>query len=114
DYSLLIGANNEGKSNILHALVIAMEALVGWHRYMRRSVDGRIIRPSHAVFARGIGGYDWLVDFPVSKQNKAKENGQTRITLEFLLDDAEIADFKKEIKSNLNGTLPILVTFGRD
>ncbi|MGR3713740.1 MAG: AAA family ATPase [Shimia sp.] len=28
DYSLLVGANNEGKSNILHALTLGMDALI--------------------------------------------------------------------------------------
>jgi len=34
--------------------------------------------------------------------------------LEFALDDDEVRQFKEEIKSNLNGTLPILIAFGPD
>lgn len=38
---------------------------------------------------------------------------KTKITLEFLLDEKEIGEFRQEIKSNLNGTLPILISFDR-
>ena len=44
DYSLLVGANNEGKSNILHALTLGMNALVEWKRHIRKTADGRVIR----------------------------------------------------------------------
>ena len=55
-------------------------------------------------------GYDWAKDFPISLM-RSKINSQTRINLEFSLDADEIEDFKREIKSNLNGTLPVCVTF---
>lgn len=115
EYSLLIGANNEGKSNILHALTLGMNALVAWHRQVRRTVDGRVVRnlaastpsPHHRV------GYDWETDFPVSKQTRATSSSTTNITLEFELDTEETQDFKGEIKSNLNGTLPLMIAFGQ-
>ncbi|NKM56370.1 AAA family ATPase [Rhizobium anhuiense] len=110
DYSLLIGANNEGKSNILHALTVGMDALVNWHRGVVRSQDGRVFRPPRAS---RIVGYDWKTDYPVSRQIR-HPNDRTKILLEFLLSPDEIADFKAEIKSNLNGTLPILFEFGKD
>lgn len=115
DYSLLVGANNEGKSNILHALALGMNALVGWHRQIRRTSDGRVIRtsPNSLVSHYSRIRYDWETDFPVSKQAKASSNSTTNITLEFELYDSEIQEFKNEIRSNLNGTLPLMISFGQ-
>lgn len=115
DYSLLIGANNEGKSNILHALALGMNALVDWKRQVRRTSDGRVVRssPTSMIGAFHRLAYDWQEDYPISKQERAKPDSTTDITLEFELNETETADFKDEIKSNLNGTLPLLIQFGQ-
>ncbi|MBO6835241.1 MAG: AAA family ATPase [Alphaproteobacteria bacterium] len=115
-YSLLVGANNEGKSNILHALALAMEALSDWRNQVRYTSDGKLVRMTRRRF-RSYGRrdpYDWSTDFPVSKQGKNVVKDKTEIILEFELTDDEINEFKEEIKSNLNGTLPIKVIFGKE
>ena len=114
DYSLLVGANNEGKSNILHALTLAMNALVEWKRNVRRTHDGRLIkRPNMISSLYRRNSYNWDTDFPVSKQNKATPNSTTNIILEFELNADEVEEFRSEIKSNLNGTLPLMVSFSQ-
>ncbi|MDW3097940.1 MAG: AAA family ATPase [Alphaproteobacteria bacterium] len=115
-YSLLVGANNEGKSNILHALTLGMNALLEWQRQVRRTSDGRVLRarPSLLSGRTHYMGYDWETDFPISKQDKASLSSKTKITLEFELDDGETQAFKQEIKSNLNGTLPLEILFGQN
>ena len=114
EYSLLIGANNEGKSNILHALALGMNALVEWQRWVRRTIDGRVrVAPSSIIGMFHRLGYDWEVDFPITKQKRATPSSTTNITLEFELDETETAKFTSEIKSNLNGTLPLLIAFGQ-
>ena len=115
DYSLLVGANNEGKSNILHALTLAMNELVDWRRQVRHTTDGRTIRSWPGSRSRRYGKfrYDWDTDFPVSKQRKGKLNGVSNVVLEFELDEIEIEEFKSVIGSNLNGTLPLSVSFGQ-
>lgn len=114
DYSILVGANNEGKSNILHALALGMDALSNWVSTVRRLSDGRVLRsPSRANGYRTPIRYDWRTDYPVGKQDKASAGSCTKITLEFLLNDQDLIAFKEEIKSNLNGTLPILITFSQ-
>lgn len=115
DYSLLVGANNEGKSNILHALTLGMDALVEWHRQVRRTSDGRVIRSFAGVPAGRYRrmGYDWNTDYPISKQRKASSKSTTNITLEFELNETETQEFKDDIKSNLNGTLPLMISFGQ-
>ena len=116
NYSLLVGANNEGKSNILHALTIAMNALVDWHRHIRRTSDGKVIRVNTLLTRRTTrsGGFHWETDYPIGKQKKATSKSKTNIILEFELTPLDIEDFRAEVKSNLNGTLPILVSFGRE
>lgn len=114
DYSLLIGANNEGKSNILHALALGMNALIEWQRQVRRTSDGRVVRsPTGGMMPRSYRlDYDWEVDYPVAKQKRSTVSSTTNIILEFELNADETAEFKSEIKSNLNGTLPLLISFG--
>lgn len=114
-YSILIGANNEGKSNILHALALGMYALANWVATVRRLPDGRIVRSSpQSVGHRSSSNFDWKTDFPISKQAKASASSCTKITLDFQLNENELAEFRDEIKSNLNGTLPILLSFNRE
>lgn len=104
DSTILVGQNNEGKSNILHALTISME-LVRLHATGRtRAIPTRL----HARQS-----YDWERDFPVQLQIK-RPKGKSIFRLEFELDDSEIAEFKSEVKSSLNGTLPIEVSIGGD
>jgi putative ATP-dependent endonuclease of the OLD family len=98
-YTLLVGPNNEGKSNILHALSIGMNAL------------GRMRAASSSQASANRGrtvGYDHDRDFPVSKKAKG---GKTTIVLEFELNANEVSEFKKATGSNLNGLLPISIVF---
>ena len=102
DSTVLLGRNNEGKSNILRALSIAMKALTshaGDDTYGYRD-----LRDSQA--------YSWRRDFPISLQSRT--SGLDSIfRLEFALTEPETAEFRDTIKSNLNGNLPIEVRFGR-
>lgn len=109
----LIGPNNEGKSNILRALAIAVNSLVqlrGSPAFYTR--DGRriYVRPSRRNDAHY---YDWESDYPLAKQRKNKEGGSI-VTLEFSLDEQETRQFKAEVGSNLNGRLPIQLLFKRN
>lgn len=115
DYSLLVGANNEGKSNILHALAFAMNALEEWQRHIRETSDGRLLAPQPRSFISRHERlhYDWNTDYPVSKQGSATNTSATKIILEFNLDSKEIDEFQEEIGSNLNGTLPLEVSFSQ-
>jgi hypothetical protein len=101
---ILIGPNNEGKSNILRALVASLEVLgnLGHFRVMRGRLRGPFV--SGAI-------YDWSKDYPISLQDK-KPDGESTFGLEFELTPIEIADFSKEVKSSLNGTLPIQLSLG--
>lgn len=102
--TILIGPNNEGKSNVLGALVASLQFL--------SSLGGVTLR-KHRITSqmRSPEVYDWSRDFPLALQNKQPE-GESIFDLELKLTNEEIAAFKKEVKSNLNGTLPIQLRFG--
>lgn len=105
--TILIGANNEGKSNILQALVATLEILrrLGQYRMLR---GGRL-----NTGTRFLGSYVWDRDFPVSLQEKTPD-GETVFKLELKLSDDENTEFEHKIKSKLNGTLPLEITLGTD
>lgn len=106
--TVLIGRNNEGKSNLLRALDVAMTSLQRHaleHRFGRRTA-----RP---ISRRDERTYLWERDFPINLQAR-KSGTQTIIRLEFQLNGDEVDEFKGTIKSNLNGALPIIIKIGKD
>lgn len=100
DSTILIGKNNEGKSNVLRALNIAMRAL-----------------KAHAgddpITTRDPWRYQWRRDFPISLQGRT-HGTESIFRLEFELDEGEVTEFRGQIKSALNGTLPIEIKFGKN
>jgi putative ATP-dependent endonuclease of the OLD family len=104
--TVLIGPNNEGKSNILRALVTALEILQGLSG--RRISAGRL----RSFRVDGRDTYYWPHDFPISLQDK-KPGGESVFDLEFRLSAQEVEEFLAEVGSNLNGTLPIRLTLGQ-
>src|SRR6056297_2352022 len=113
DYSVLAGANNEGKSNILHALALAMEALERFKYSVRRDRLGRIMSSRRTVLGFSTD-YQWRRDFPITKQSRGKKGQHTEVILEFQLSDDENEEFKHELGSKLNQVLPISVKFYED
>ncbi|GHE22040.1 ATP-dependent nuclease [Halomonas urumqiensis] len=106
--TVLIGRNNEGKSNLLRALDVAMTSL------QRHAIDHRFgRRTARPISRRDERTYFWERDFPINLQGR-KSGTQTIIRIEFQLDEGEIAEFKETIKSNLNGALPIVIKIGKD
>jgi putative ATP-dependent endonuclease of OLD family len=101
DLTVLVGPNNEGKSNILRALVLSMMML---RRYglpgIGRTTSRLRVSPRD---------YDWTEDFPKSLQSRTPE-GNTIIDLWFELDEVEQTEFRERIGSNLRTELPIRLT----
>lgn len=115
DYTVLIGPNNEGKSNILKAVSIAMHTLEQWRPRRISLGEGRIAFAQPDKRYRSYNaGYAWSRDFPINLQSKKSCNKTSDVTIEFKLSDSEVDDFVREIGSNLNGTLPIKISYGRD
>jgi hypothetical protein len=106
--TILVGPNNEGKSNLIRALVTAMSVLTTVREHATAFIQerGRVRVP--LMFQRS--GYDWERDYPIELQDDL--SGESEITLEFQLSNEEIEEFKSEIKSSLNGTLPLKISLG--
>jgi hypothetical protein len=102
--TVLIGKNNEGKSNLLRALEAAMVLL------QRHAIPESARR---RPLAGDTEPYLWKRDFPIQLQSRRTAT-QTILKLELLLNDAECAEFKQEIGSNLNGSLPLEIKIGKD
>jgi len=93
NYTVLIGKNNEGKSNILKALSTCM-SLINQPLEVQRSLkrQSRFFRNNF---------YDWEKDFPIIYQNR-KNGLKTIFKLEFLLTDEELVEFKKITNTRIN------------
>lgn len=102
--TILIGKNNEGKSNLLRALEAAMLIL-----QQHALSESRRVRS----YTTDVASYVWKRDFPIQLQSR-RSSTQTILKVEFLLDDAECQEFKQEIGPTLNGSLPLEIKIGKD
>lgn len=98
----IIGPNNEGKSNVIRALVTALRILEE-HGYRNRRIGLSSRLAGSRMQMRE--EYQWTTDYPIDLQGQSDAN--TRFYLEFLLDDQDVSDFLVEVGSTINGFLPI-------
>ncbi len=105
DSTILIGPNNQGKTNILRAFVTLLYILRGMHGGMRN-------RLRLGMNARRY--YDWETDFPISLREREKGSQCTAFTLELEIDDDERIEFKKMIGRPTDPLLKIKVKIGRE
>ncbi|HWB33392.1 MAG TPA: AAA family ATPase [Acidobacteriaceae bacterium] len=114
DSTVLIGPNNEGKSNILRALVTALRVLSRASAALRdrgeASSKFKVPTFSRIFYRRE---YSWESDFPIPQRNRSPD-GKSEFALEFEFDDAEIAQFKRRIGVQISGRLTIKIALGRD
>jgi energy-coupling factor transporter ATP-binding protein EcfA2 len=103
--TILIGRNNEGKSNVLRALQTSMQLL-------QRHALTEVARPSRPL-GSGDEYYQWNRDFPLRLQKRSGAC-QTVFRLEFGLSDDETGELKGAIGSNLKGSLPLEITIGKE
>ncbi|GAA5136716.1 hypothetical protein GCM10023339_76070 [Alloalcanivorax gelatiniphagus] len=110
DMTVLVGPNNEGKSNVLRALVVSMQVirLYGLGATARVG-SSRSRNPTRRATPRRI--YDWSYDFPKDLQDKTPD-GNTIIDLWFDLNTTEQSEFQAAIGSRLRTELPIRLTIG--
>jgi putative ATP-dependent endonuclease of OLD family len=112
--TVIIGPNNEGKSNILRALDLAMSAIA------RTNKAGRLLNSSTtntfrrtSVAGSELSDYEWTRDFPIVLQKKSGSK-KTIIMLEFELNDDEKRDFKTQVGHVINGLLPLYISFSKN
>lgn len=101
--TILVGPNNEGKSNVLQALHTCLTLLSNEQFLVQRTENVRI------RYERG--SYDWESDYPINKQAKNPE-GHSAFELHFSLTDEEQRAFFDFTASRLNDVLPIKLQFG--
>lgn len=98
--TVLVGKNNEGKSNILRALTLAMDVMKMY------SIDPRALRFSSRVLRNR---YDWERDYPLSLQER-NPNGFSSVELNFELDAHDISAIRGLTGIRLSGCIPVRVS----
>jgi len=98
--TVLVGKNNEGKSNILRALTLAMDIMKMY------SSDPRSLRFSPKFLKTR---YDWERDYPISLQER-NPNGFSSIDLDFELTTVEISAIRSLTGIRLSGHIPVRVS----
>lgn len=109
DYSVIVGPNNEGKSNILKGLGLALSVLTGT-RSQRFRRPGMMIYRSRSIERFD---YDWERDFPINLQ-KTDPDGRSEFTCEFKLSTEELEEFRKKTQINLSTSLKSKITIGKE
>lgn len=100
--TVLVGKNNEGKSNILRALTLAMDIMKMY------SSDPRSMRLA-ANYLRNRARYDWERDYPLSLQEH-NPNGFSSIELDFELNSNDISAIRGLTGIRLSGHIPVRVS----
>jgi energy-coupling factor transporter ATP-binding protein EcfA2 len=107
DLTVLVGPNNEGKSNILRAMAISMRLLRIF------SSRPRVARQPSTKLRLRSREYDWFEDFPKDLQTSTPQ-GNTIIDLWFELSDVEKTAFHNAVGVRLKTELPIRLTLNKD
>lgn len=101
NYTVLVGKNNEGKSNLLTALNVSMQYLIAHaHSWKENSSLHR-------------DKYNWQRDFP-SQLKKRKSGLESIFRLNFRLEGDELQQFHEQIHINGNDDIPITIKIGRE
>lgn len=102
--TVLVGKNNEGKSNILSALSVATRAVM-LHSSRGRTPSG--YRDPNSF------QYEWARDFPIQFQNR-KSGLESIFRLDFRLEGEELSEFQTATGIRGNEDIPIRVRIGKD
>lgn len=99
--TVLVGKNNEGKSNILRALTLAMDIMKIFCR------DPRSLQISARSYLRN--NYFWEKDYPISLQER-NPDGCSSIDLTFELNDQDISTIRRLTGIRLSNSIPVRVS----
>ena len=112
DKTVFIGPNNEGKSNILRALVTSLRilsAIANEPQMITR--EGKTLHYKRSLLGR-FDPYNWTDDYPVGLQKTrgSLKNKRSIFTLDFELSEQEFQEFKTLTKTNLkHKVIPIKI-----
>ncbi len=109
DYSVILGKNNEGKTNILSAIKLAIVSL----KIKAAMLDDTMLRKT-AFFSEWRREKDSLYqyerDYPMSLQARGKNN-PTVLVLDILLNEKERRDFIQQVGIENNGRISVEITY---
>jgi len=119
NYTVLVGPNNQGKSNLLRAAVLAMEIIEGWSRYPRTAGQevstSEILRAARRPYIgrRTVGhtrvGFDWERDFPLFARTRRGAQRSTVIRVGFELSQSEQEEFRTKFGMAINKNLAVKI-----
>ena len=90
-YTVLLGKNNEGKSNIIRALSVCMTCIKDFRRFRLNIKNGYVMNDKI---------YSWERDFPVNLQSR-KIGRKSIFELELYLDNDELIEFNHNLKTRI-------------
>ena len=116
DYTVVLGPNNQGKSNLLRGLSVAlriMQRALEFPFAYRRSV---LRSMPYRYMVREL--YDWETDYPIQKQRSKTIRGSSRkfsvFILDFKIDEGEKDEIAHKIGVNLpNDIVSVKLELGR-
>lgn len=117
DLTVIVGPNNEGKSNFLKALSSVFSVLEMWCD-AGDEFDGfqpyrdKMTLHNYTNMNPDSSEYNRFRDFPISLQGK-QQGARSAVTLEFELDQSERRKIRQLTGISLNETLRLTLTFGR-
>lgn len=115
DLSIIIGPNNEGKSNILNAITSALSLLTEYEYFSRRYRQKQFL-PRREYRKRNIdsrSSYNWPRDFPVGKQSK-NPDGKTVFEIVFDFTSDELAELNRMFGLNLRDEIIFTLKLGQN
>lgn len=115
NYTVIIGPNNEGKSNILRALALSFSLLnsLNKSRFFPRRLSATRSFNRRFSSSSSFEGYDWERDYPVNLQS-SNPKGSSEFTLEFEFNDDDFKEFKKRTKIKLRTNLKAKISIGKE
>lgn len=108
DYSVILGKNNEGKTNILNAIRLGVTSLK-----MKAVMTGFPLKTQtlmQELRKERDNLYQYDRDFPMSLQSQSNAN-PTVLVLDFLLNDNEKKDFIKQTGIQNDGKISVKITY---
>ncbi|WP_237242219.1 ATP-dependent nuclease [Rothia nasimurium] len=109
-YSVFVGPNNQGKTNLIKAIGLGMDILKRWpylriHRSSRTGGASDNNQVPSFYFRRY---WDWEEDYPLFKRENLSPK-PTEIYFEFSLDETECIEFYDYTSARCNGSLPVTI-----
>lgn len=123
--TVLVGPNNQGKSNVLQAMKLGMDTLEVASLRLTNSNDGSVVSLPHIPRLRQTSWttrqrpgqrvhYDWSRDFPLQYRDHGGVVKHSSVRFDFILDAEDQRDFLKATGSKNNGLLSAELKFGID